>query len=272
MKNVNIQMIFESLPDLYLILDPKLNIVAASDAYLRATMVSREEIIGHYAFDIFPENPNDLTSNSFNNAMSSFQRVLKNKTADILGTLKYDIRRPESKGRTFEERFWSVVNTPLVADNKVTYIIHRVEDVTQMKTHETTILKQKKAIQELLLPILQLRDGLLLLPIIGYIDELRAMQLTEQLLHTIRNKRARVILIDVTGVPTIDERVANLLLKTVEATRLMGAKLIITGFSTDVAETLVRMNIDFSKITITGDLQSGMELANNLVSIFDTYL
>lgn len=136
---------------------------------------------------------------------------------------------------------------------------------TYIYQREITINKQQEAIRELSTPVLQLRAGLLILPIIGAIDGQRARQLMEQLLHAIRDKRAKVVVIDITGVPTVDSRVANHLVQTVDATRLMGANLIITGLSAEVAQTLVMIGVDLSKITTVGDLQGGIEEADRIL-------
>lgn len=136
---------------------------------------------------------------------------------------------------------------------------------TYIYQREATIIKQQEAIRELSTPVLQLRPELLILPIIGEIDSFRARQLTEQLLHAIRDKRAKVVVIDITGVPTVDSRVANHLVQTVDATRLMGAIIIITGLSAEVAQTLVTIGVDLSKITTVGDLQGGIEEAVKII-------
>jgi PAS domain S-box-containing protein len=126
------QTLFQSLPGLYLILTPDLKIVAVSDAYLRATMTKREEILGRGIFDVFPDNPDDPTATGVRNLRASLQRVLQDKVSDTMAVQKHDIRKPESKGGGFEERYWSPVNSPLLGpDNEVAYIVHRVEDVTE---------------------------------------------------------------------------------------------------------------------------------------------
>src|SRR5205085_2079086 len=94
----------------------------------------------------------------------------------------------------------------------------------------------------------------IILPIIGVLDGQRARQLTEQLLRGIRANRARVVVIDITGVPTIDSTVANHLVQTVDASRLMGASVIITGLSPEIAQTLVTLGVDLSKVNAVGDL------------------
>ena len=93
--------------------------------------------------------------------------------------------------------------------------------VSFVEERERVIREQQEAIRELLTPVLQVRDRLLILPIIGALDSQRARQLTEQLLGSIQANRARVVVIDVTGVATIDIDVANHLVQTVEAARLM---------------------------------------------------
>jgi rsbT co-antagonist protein RsbR len=112
---------------------------------------------------------------------------------------------------------------------------------------------------------LQVRERLLILPIIGILDTQRAQQLTEQLLRGIRTHRAKVVVVDITGVPDIDEVVANHLVQTVDASRLMGASVIVTGLSAEIAQTLVTIGVDLSKLTTVGDLQGGIEEAERVL-------
>lgn len=142
--------LFESAPGLFLVLTPALEVVAVSDAYLRATMTKREEILGHSLFEIFPDNPSDPDASGVNNLGASLGRVLQNLTADAMPVQKYDIRRPESEGGGFEERYWSPVNTPVFSeDRKVAYIIHRVEDVTEFIRLKQAGNEQHKLAEEL---------------------------------------------------------------------------------------------------------------------------
>src|SRR6201991_441645 len=107
--------------------------------------------------------------------------------------------------------------------------------VSFVEQRERVIREQQDALLELSTPVLQVRERLLILPIIGVLDAQRARQLTEQLLHGIRAHRAKLVVIDITGVPTIDSTVANHLVQTVDASRLMGASVIITGLSPEIA-------------------------------------
>ncbi len=137
--------------------------------------------------------------------------------------------------------------------------------VSFVQERERVIRQQQDAIRELSTPVLQVREQLLILPIIGVLDGQRARQLTEQLLRAIRTNRAKVVVIDVTGVPEIDSTVANHLVQTVDASGLMGASVIITGLSSEIALTLVTIGLDLSKMNAVGDLQGGIEEAERLL-------
>lgn len=136
---------------------------------------------------------------------------------------------------------------------------------TYIYQREKTIGEQQEAIRELSTPVLQVREGLLILPIVGLIDSHRARQLTEGLLQAISRNRAKVAVIDITGIPAVDSRVANSLVQTVDAARLMGATVIVTGLSPEIAQTLVTLGIDLSMMNTVGDLQGGIEEADRLL-------
>jgi rsbT co-antagonist protein RsbR len=138
--------------------------------------------------------------------------------------------------------------------------------VSFVQERERIIRQQQEAIRELSTPVLQVRERLVILPIIGILDSQRARQVTEQLLSGIRTHRAKVVVIDITGVPEIDSTVANHLVQTVEASRLMGASVIITGLSSEIALTLVTIGVDLSKMNAVGDLQGGIEQAQRLLT------
>jgi rsbT co-antagonist protein RsbR len=136
--------------------------------------------------------------------------------------------------------------------------------VSFVDERERVIHEQQEAMRELSTPVLQLRDHLLILPIIGALDSSRARQLTEQLLAAIREKRAKVVVIDITGVASVDRTVANHLVQTVEASRLMGASTILTGLSPEISQTLVDLGVDLGMMKTVGDLQGGLVEAERL--------
>jgi rsbT co-antagonist protein RsbR len=134
-----------------------------------------------------------------------------------------------------------------------------------VQERERVIRQQQEAIRELSTPVLPVRERLLILPIIGIIDPQRARQLTEQVLRGIRVNRARVVVMDLTGVPSVDAAVANHLVQTVEASRLVGANVIVTGLSPGLSQTLVTIGVDLGKMFTVGDLQGGIEEAEKLL-------
>ena len=120
-------------------------------------------------------------------------------------------------------------------------------------------------IRELSTPALQLRDHLLMLPLIGVVDSNRARQLTDNLLRTIRANRAKAVVIDITGVPMVDSKVAQHLAQTVTACQLMGVAAIVTGISGAVAQALVTLGVEIDAFNPVGDLQRGIEAAERLL-------
>ena len=131
-RPVDFRVLFESLPEKYLVIDRNLIIVAVSDAYLRATLTKRRALVGRPLFEVFPDNPDDPATEGTRNLKASLTRVLRERTRDTMSVQKYDIPRPEAAGGGFEERFWSVSNSPVLApDGSVTSIVHAVEDVTE---------------------------------------------------------------------------------------------------------------------------------------------
>jgi PAS domain S-box-containing protein len=130
--------LFESAPALLLVLDVNFNIIAANDNYVAATMIKREEVLGKYIFDVFPNNPDDPETNSVAQLEASLKKVVKTKTADVMAFQKYDVKNPQG---IFEEKYWSPVNTPVLnSKGEIDYIIHKVEDVTDFVN-----LKNEKA-------------------------------------------------------------------------------------------------------------------------------
>jgi rsbT co-antagonist protein RsbR len=163
--------------------------------------------------------------------------------------------------RNEPQRAWS----SFLSLMKLTFLDIGLAIDTYINSRERTIREQREAIQDLPTPVLRLREGMLLVPIIGLIDSQRARVLTEQLLGAVRDDRAKVVVIDITGVQAVDSRVANHMVQTVEAARLMGATAILAGVSPGIAQTMVTLGIDLGRMITVGDLQSGIERAEELL-------
>ena len=135
------------------------------------------------------------------------------------------------------------------------------------RLQQEIIEAQKQAIQELSSPVIPIMERVIVLPLIGSIDTMRARDITRVLLAGIRNHRAKVVILDITGVPVVDSGVADYLNKTIQAARLKGARTIVTGISDAVAETIVDLGIDWSGIETLADLQTGLITALNSLGI-----
>jgi PAS domain S-box-containing protein len=133
--SINYELIFESLPGMYYVLQPDLTIVAVSDAFLRSTMTSRDVLIGKYLFDVFPENPAEIQASGELSMRASLRYVQDHKISHTMAVLKYDIRSPDGK---YETRYWSPLNHPVLdANQNVLYIIHQVKDVTDLMRRQS---------------------------------------------------------------------------------------------------------------------------------------
>lgn len=123
--------IFEGLPGLYLVLDTSYVILAVSDAYLKATSLTRKGLVGRSIFEVFPDDPRELGSSVMRTLRSSFERVLARRGPDTMAVQMYSLRRPEDPDGEPEERYWSPKNLPILDETGAVHlIVHRVEDVT----------------------------------------------------------------------------------------------------------------------------------------------
>ena len=139
--------LFEAAPGLYLVLRPDFTIAAVSNNYLQATMTDREAITGRGIFDVFPDNPDDPEATGVSNLRSSLMHVREHKETHTMAVQKYDIRRPDG---SFEERFWSPLNKPVLDESgNLLFIIHRVEDVTEYIRREKIDQEKTKLISEM---------------------------------------------------------------------------------------------------------------------------
>lgn len=126
---------------------------------------------------------------------------------------------------------------------------------------EEVIRQQAKAIGELSTPVVELWEGILLLPVVGVLDTERSQQIMETLLGKIVETGADVVLMDITGVPLVDTAVARHILQTVEAAKLLGAETIICGISSRVAQTVVHLGVDLGTVVTRSSLAKGLKLA-----------
>ena len=176
-----------------------------------------------------------------------------------VGFLNFHWERPQQFSEQEVEIYRALIGlgSPAVASWRL--LVEKQEE--RMRLQQEVIEAQRQALQELSTPIIPIMDRIIVMPLIGSIDTLRAKDIMRALLAGIREHRARVVILDITGVPIVDSGVANHLNKTIQAARLKGARTIVTGISDAVAEAIVDLGIDWSGIETLSNLQTGLMVA-----------
>lgn len=155
----------------------------------------------------------------------------------------------------------------IIAINNLMDNLSIVTFETFIKGREEVILRQTDEISEISTPVIRVWDGILALPIIGTLDSARTQIVMENLLQEIVNTGSNIAILDISGVPAVDSLVAQHLIKTVSATRLMGAECIISGIRAEIAQTIVHLGIDLSNIKTKASLASALQLAFSMTSL-----
>jgi len=139
-------------------------------------------------------------------------------------------------------------------------------DITERVRDEKRLEEQSRTIREISTPTIELWDRVLVLPVVGVIDSMRAQQMTDTMLNKIKETSSKVIILDIQGVAAVDTAVANHLIKITKATRLMGCQCIISGISPAVASTIVQLGIDMGEVKTNATLRDALEQAFTLMN------
>jgi signal transduction histidine kinase/CheY-like chemotaxis protein len=137
--NLNFRCLLEASPEVSVVVatDSRLTILAASDAFLETTMKSREELVGHALFDIFPEHPDDPSATEIGGVRAAMIEAIETNETTEVGPYRFDLRRPDEHGGGYDERYWKQRNVPICDESgEVVYLIHRAEDVTDFVMSE----------------------------------------------------------------------------------------------------------------------------------------
>jgi PAS domain S-box len=154
------------------------------------------------------------------------------------------------------------------ADTEQGLIYAAARDITERKEHEDELrrqnellMRQSETLRELATPLIPLADNVIIMPLIGHIDQERSRQIMEVLLEGVSNNQAEIVIIDITGVQMVDTLIANALIQTARATALLGAQVVLTGVQPQIAQTLVALDVDLSMIVTRSTLQEGIVYA-----------
>ncbi len=216
--------------------------------------LSGEEAIGKSQFDYIEPEHHDIVR----------------KTIDkVFQTGEHDSYTIKGTGIDGGVSWYSSSVGPVERDGETVAVSIFTSDVSDRKNAEEDLKKsrdellaqQSKAIAELSTPVIEIWEEILILPLIGTVDTHRAQQILENLLAAIVDKQAVAAILDVTGVPVIDTKVADHLLRTIEAAQMLGAKVILTGMSPYNAQALTMLGVDLSNVAAKGSLQQGLKSA-----------
>ena len=238
-----------------ILLDEKGTVLTWNSAAERLKGWKANEIIGQSFTRFYP--PEDL---------SRGKTEMELKTARETGRFEDEGWRVRKDG----SRFWAnVVITALrdkegrlVGFGKVT------RDLSERRQAEEKLRKQTEEIMEMAtVPVVQVWEGIVLVPLIGMLDSQRTQQLMERLLHRVTETVSPIAIIDITGVPAIDTQTAQHLIETISAVRLLGADVILTGVRPIIAQTLVHLGIDLANVITRSSLAAGLRMAFELLEL-----
>jgi len=238
-----------------LMLDPEGHVITWTPAAERLKGYRAEEIIGRH-FSVF-YTPEDLAS-------KKCDRELELAARD--GRFEEEGWRVRKDG----SRFWAgIVLTALRSEDGTLRGFGKVtRDLSERRQAEERMRQQAREIMEMAtVPVVQVWDGILLVPLIGMLDSMRTQQLMERLLERITETVSPVALVDITGVPAIDTQTAQHLIETIKAVRYIGADIVLTGVRPAIAQTLVHLGIDLSNVATRASLTAGLKVALGVLDL-----
>jgi rsbT co-antagonist protein RsbR len=233
----------------------------ASLAFVTTNQVSARQLQavglprpGQRMIDVYPNIPMQM--------LETYAHAIRTGQPLNLGEVAFD----DERGGTVVYQIQLIPlhdNQLCIVHEDVTARKHAEEALRQSLHLEETIRAQNAALAELSTPLIPISDDVTVMPLIGAVDSRRAQQVMETLLEGIAQTRARVAILDITGVPVVDTQVANALIRAAQSVKLLGAQVILTGIRPEVAQTLVGLGADLSAITTRSSLQSGIAYATN---------
>lgn len=194
------------------------------------------------------------------------------------GFPEHELKQAAEKGRFEDEnwrvrkdgsRFWANVVLTALHDQsgKLIGFGKMTRDLTERKQAEEKIRRQSQEILELSTPVVQMWEGVVVTPLIGTLDSNRTQQFMERLLHKIVETNSPVAIVDITGVPTIDTQTAQHLMEAINAVRLLGAQVVLTGVRPAIAQTLVHLGVELPNVTTRSSLAGGFRVALESLSL-----
>ena len=238
-----------------ILLDPHGHVASWSSAAERLKGYRAEEIIGKHFSAFYP--PEDISSGKCERELEVAARE---------GRFEDEGWRLRKDG----SRFWANVVITALRDEKgnLKGFGKITRDLSERKFAEEKLKQQSRDILEMAtVPVVQVWEGVLLVPLIGMLDSARTQQLMERLLQRLTETNSPVALLDITGVPTIDTQTAQHMIETIKAVRYIGAEVVLTGVRPAIAQTLVHLGVDLSHVTTRSSLTNGLRVALGLMNL-----
>jgi rsbT co-antagonist protein RsbR len=248
------------------------NRINSSD--FRETLISGEELrsdsqsfLRAFIMAIANSNVEEMRGKEFNSIRRLLLEISEARAAQAFSpseTAFYVFSLKETILPFLRDEYRDDPQTLLDEVNKISKALDKLGSfifVSTIKNRERVIRQQQQDMLELSTPVVQIWDRIICLPLIGTLDSRRTQLMMERLLERIVRSRAEVAILDITGVPTVDTQVANYLIKTVTAVRLLGSTCIVTGVGPSIAQTIVHLGIDLAGVTTRNQLSDGIRLA-----------
>ncbi len=246
--------LLDQIPDRVYFKDRESRFLAVSSSKAKGTGLTRHQFVGKTDFDFFKKEEAEVMRADEEKIMTSGKPVVDKVEKMVL-----------SDGR---EMWASATKVPL-CDSKgnVKGTLGITRDVTRLKTLELEKAKkieaQKEELIELSTPVIDVWEGVLTVPVMGVLDSERASRISEELLTQIVEKNAVSAIIDISGISSVDSAVADLLIRTARAVKLVGAEAILTGVGVEIAQTIADLGIDMEGLKTMSTLRDGLKYVIN---------
>lgn len=249
-NELQLRTMLRNAPSVIFSIDSNGDFLLSEGAQLSALGLTPGQVVGTSAFQLYKDDPESIRN---------LQAVLRGEERtwrSQIGRMQFEciVRPLRNEQGTLSGAFGICTD--------VTKLVETEQQLLQVQQRLQQELSEKQ--QTILLlstPVVRLWDGILLLPLVGSIDGPRGQQLMQTLLESIAQNHANHVIIDITGVPFVDTQVANYLIKTVHAARLLGVSCMLVGISAEVAQTLVQIGADLSQVNTYANLESGLKVA-----------
>lgn len=242
----------KKLPTPVMAIDRMFNITYLNDHGLELIGHSNEEVIGKKCYDVFNSSHCKTENCRLDKSMTTGERYTARNEANI-------------EGKIIPIEY---TTSPLL-DNEDNIVggLEFITDITDRVLYENKLKEQSATIREMSTPTIKLWKDILVLPIVGVVDSIRAQHMMDSILNKILETSSKVVILDIHGVVAVDTAVANHLIKITKATRLMGCDCLLSGISPAVAQTIIQLGIDMSSIRSYSTLSDSLAEAFKLINM-----